>query len=212
MRASELFSDTDRQAIEDAVREAEGRTSAEIVPVVATASDRYRRAEDIMAVWCAVMAYVVLGIVSPEHQIDFWEGFLVLGLALGAGVLLANRVPAIKRLLAGQADMEGRAFAGAVRAFRTFGAGDTKGRTGVVIYVSLFERRAVVLGDAAIGQALSPTDYAAIRDLLLEGLRAGKPAEGFVAAIRRTGQLLAKAFPRDPGDVDEIANTLRILD
>ena len=45
------FSDEQRRAVAQAVAEAEGKTSAEIVPVVATASGRYDRAEDIVGLW-----------------------------------------------------------------------------------------------------------------------------------------------------------------
>jgi len=38
------------------------------------------------------------------------------------------------------------------------------------------------------------------------------PRDGFVEAIRRTGDLLAKPFPVQPGDVNELSNELRILD
>ena len=47
-RASELFNDEQRATIDQAVADAESKTSAEIVPVVATASGRYDRAEDIV--------------------------------------------------------------------------------------------------------------------------------------------------------------------
>ena len=58
-RASQFFSDTDRQAIEAAVAAAEQRTSAEIIPVVATASGRYDRAEDLFGVIVALVALSV---------------------------------------------------------------------------------------------------------------------------------------------------------
>lgn len=205
------FTAEDRMAIEEAVRQAEARTSAEIVPVVALASSRYQRAEDILAVWMAFLAYVVLGILSPERSIDFWEGLIVLGLGLALGAFLAHFVPPLKRALAGKAEMEEQVMSLAFRTFRSFGVGDTAARTGILIHVSLFERMAVVIGDTALSGKLGPEDYASIRDALLEKVRAGQPAEGLVAAIRRAGSLLSPHFPRAAGDVDEIPNALRVL-
>ncbi len=47
-RASKLFDIEQRQRIEQAVVEAESKSSCEIVPVVATSSGRYDRPEDII--------------------------------------------------------------------------------------------------------------------------------------------------------------------
>ncbi|MBI4601789.1 MAG: TPM domain-containing protein [Planctomycetes bacterium] len=211
-KASANLSDGDRRRVEEAVREAESRTAAEIVPVVTAASSRYHRAEDIMALWCGLIAYVLLGVFSPEHLIDFWEGLIVLGLAVALGALLSNRVPALKRALAGKTEMAAQAMDMAFRHFRTFGVGDTAGRTGVLIFVSLFERQAVVIGDRALADKLKPEDYGSIRDALLEKLKAGELAAGLEAAVRRAGEVLAPICPRAPGDVDEIPNALRVLE
>lgn len=208
---SRYLSQEARGAIEESVREAESRTSAEIVPVVAASSSRYHRAEDILGLWCAFLAYVALGLFSPEGLIDFWEGLIVLGLAVALGSFLAHAIPALKRNLAGKTEQSEQVMNMAYRTFRSFGVGDTAGRTGILIYVSLFERMAVVLGDKALAEKLKPEDYAAIRDALIEKLKAGQVGEGLITAVRRAGDLLSPLFPRAPGDVNEIPNALRVF-
>ena len=63
-RASQFFTADEKQAIEAAVTRAEARTSAEIVPAVATASGRYDRPEDIAGLWlgalCLIAAWLLL--------------------------------------------------------------------------------------------------------------------------------------------------------
>jgi putative membrane protein len=209
--SSRYLSQEDRRAIEECVRDAESKTAAEIVPVVALASSRYQRAEDILGLWCAFLSYIALGLFSPEGLIDFWEGLIVLGLAVALGSFLAYAFPALKRALASKTEQSEQVMSMAYRTFRSFGVGDTASRTGILIYVSLFERMAVVLGDKALAEKLKPEDYAAIRDALIEKLKAGRVGEGMVSAIRRAGDLLSTLLPRAPGDVDEIPNALRIL-
>jgi putative membrane protein len=201
-----------RSRIEAAIQEAESHTAAEIVPVVSHTSSRYQRAEDVMGLWCAFIAYVLLGIFSPENLIDFWEGLIVLGLAVGLGAFLAHAIPALKRGLAGKTEQQEQVMDAAFRSFRSFGVGDTTGRTGVLIFLSLFERMVVVIGDRSLTDKLTPADYSSVRDAVLEHLRQGNPVEGLAAAIRQAGSLLARALPRPAGDRDEIPNTLRVLE
>ena len=55
-QASTLFNEEQQQQVERAVQAAEGLTSCEVVPVVATASGRYDRPEDIVGLWLATLA------------------------------------------------------------------------------------------------------------------------------------------------------------
>jgi putative membrane protein len=212
MAAPTIFDEEARRRIEAAIREAESRTAAEIVPVVAPASGRYQRAEDIMALWCGFIAYVLLGIFSPDHVIDFWEGLIVIGLAVMVGAFLGHFVHPLKRALAGKAEIAEQVMDMAFRNFRSFGVGDTESRTGVLIYLSLFEHMVVVIGDRALGDKLTADDYAAIRNAVIEHVQKGNPADGLIAGIRAAGDLLACALPRAATDRDEISNTLRVLE
>ena len=75
-QASDLFNEEQRKQIEKAVSEAEGRTSCEIVPVVATASGRYDRPEDMVGLWLAVLAAVAVWFAFPRTLSDSgsWDG------------------------------------------------------------------------------------------------------------------------------------------
>ena len=54
--ASSLFNDQARERVNQAIAQAESKTSAEVVPVVATASGRYDRPEDIVGLWLGIIA------------------------------------------------------------------------------------------------------------------------------------------------------------
>ena len=59
---------------------------------------------------------------------------------------------------------------------------------------------------------IDQTEWNAVRDVIIEAIKANKPGEGLVHAVRKCGELLAPDFPVEPGDVNEIANEGRILD
>ena len=69
-QASTLFNEEQRKQIEQAVQAAEGMTSCEIVPVVATSSGRYDRPEDMVGLWLATLAAVLVWYLFPRSLDD----------------------------------------------------------------------------------------------------------------------------------------------
>ena len=113
-----------------------------------------------------------------------------------AGALLGSWDP-IERRLVGRRAMHEAARARAMRAFHENGLHRTAEGTGVLVFASLFERSAVVLGDQGI-HAKMGDDWDRAVSALTAGMAAGDPARGFVDAIAVCGAKLAAHFPRDP--------------
>ena len=225
MVASSLFTEADREAISRAVAEAEKKTSGEIIPVLATASDRYDRAEDLFGLCLAVVAvtaaWVLLQGVRPAAG-DWESGPApslglpeILAIFVGAwvvGAVLADKVPFLRRLFAGRWMMKPRVEAAAAEAFERFHARRTKAATGIVIYVSLFERRVAIRADRAVSEKVPQEEWNRICSGLTLAMREGRAREGFVEAIGNCGGLLARHFPLQPGDANELTNELRVID
>ena len=221
MVASKLFNADDRKAVSSAVAEAEKKTSAEIVPVVATTSDAYERAEDLVGLAMAVLA--VPAAWSQFHRLPMdWNAeesvvqvpFVLAAMVGGwvVGVFLARAMPWLKRLFVSRRKMTARVLIAAHHAFDSLHAHKTAGGTGVVIYVSLFERRVCVWSDRHISAKVPESEWKTITESLIRALHGGNAREGMIEAIRRCGDLLAKDFPVQPGDVNELPNELRLLD
>jgi len=222
MVASKLFSPEDRKAVSAAVGEAEKRTSAEIVPVVATASDRYERAEDLIGLGAAAAAVASTWLLIQPSHAD-WESspeltlrlpLVLVALFFGwfVGVVIARLVPWLRRLAVSRGTMTARVLIAAHQAFDSFHAHKTAGGTGVVIYLSLFEHRVCVWADRTISAKIPETEWKEITESLVKSLRDGKARDGLIDAIRRCGDLLGKHFPIQPSDVNELSNELRLLD
>ena len=224
MVASKLFTEEDRKAISAAVAAAEKKTSAEIVPVVATTSDSYERAEDLVGLAVALVAvastWTQFQSLRPSSD---WDGdpelavhlpFVLAIFAAGwmAGVLVAKGIPWLKRLAVSRRKMTARVLIAAHHAFDALHVQKTEGGTGVVLYVSLFERRVCVWADRAVSAKIPETEWKETCEILTRALKDGKPREGFVQAIQKCGEVLAKPFPIQPTDVNELSNELRILD
>lgn len=222
-RASQLFTAAERSAIAAAVTAAERGTSAEIVPVVATRSGRYDRAEDLFGLLAAIGLLVAGWCLLPGLAASDWNGLassapsLPLAIALVllgfvAGTALASRYPALCAPLIAAAEVEDEVERSARALFQRQGLRATSGGTGVLIYLSLFERRVRVIGDEAIAARLGPEDWQAICDRVVAGMRQGQPAQGLEQALALTGELLARHFPALPDDSNELADRLLLVD
>ncbi len=224
-RASQLFSEEDRKVIAAAVTEAERRTSGEIVPVVATASGRYDRAEDLFGVAVALLAMALVWIFFQDIRpaTGGWAlgqtlalGLLPLVLIVAGGFVLGTMAATILPILAlpfvTEKEKREEVERSAAEAFHRFRLRKTAAGTGILLYVSLYERMVRVLGDDAISDKLNQKDWQAVRDLVIAGFRSNRPAEGLSQGVLKCGELLSRYFPLQPGDVNEIRNELRVID
>lgn len=220
-RASELFNDADRAVIESAVREAEQKTSAEIIPVAATASGRYDRAEDIFGVLTALVLVagcwiafqgVTYGGWGVSYRLNLAVLLLLFIVGFIAGSAAATWVPMLKLPFIAREEIEHELERSAAAAFHRFELRRTDGGNGVLLYISLFERRVLVLPDRSITARVAPESWNEVCDLIVAGLRAGEPADGLRQAIGRCAEILAAVCPPHPGDRDELPNQLRIID
>ena len=64
------------------------------------------------------------------------------------------------------------------------------------------------LADEAILKVTTPETWGEAMEALLTDVKAGRPADGIVAAVGLIGAVLAKHFPRDSADMNEIPDKL----
>ncbi len=212
-----LFDAADLDRIRRAVDEAEGRTSGEIVPYVVARSDEYR-----LGVWTAATLGALGGALAAAAALwalDPWGApaplWALAPPALGgvAGYLAASLSPALRRLLVPDAVVDLRTQRRASQAFLEEEVFRTRERTGILIFLSLLERRVVVLGDSGINSRVEPGEWEGIVAGIVAGIRRGEPAAALVEAIGRCGELLERrGVERRPDDRDELADGLRTRD
>jgi putative membrane protein len=214
---SRKFSEQDLARIKQAVQAAELKTSGEIVPYVVELSDEYER-----AVWRGASvagATAILVFLALYTFAGVWLPFalpIVLGVVLaafGIGMVLTHFLPVLKRALAGRGLMLKRASQRAAQAFVSEEVFDTRERTGILLFVSLFERQVLVVGDSGINARVKQEDWDEVVQLILGGIKQNSLTEGLVAAIGRCGELLERSgIQRRADDTDELRDELRMSD
>ena len=218
------LSSEDHQKVTAAVAAAEQHTSGEIVTVVAESSDGY---SDIALAWAALVAFTVLtlcaifpalALAPVEAALDEWNHIFtpseIFTIASSVGILFflitwLAQLPASVRfaLVPGRVKTD-RVEDRAIELFKVGAELRTRGRTGVLIYLSMQEHRAEIVADEAITAKVEPEEWGkAMADMLAE-IRQGQMAEGIVAGVRDVGVILAEHFPRADDDTNELPDRL----
>jgi len=207
------FTDAERERITQAVQQAERRTTGEIVVMIVPSSARYREAGYRTGLILGWLTLALLLTVETYWMPWGWHagnaGWLLLSViaAYGIGEWLGAS-PAIIRLVTSRERMAYKVDLRAEQAFYRHGFHKTKGRTGVLILVSLLEHRVHVLADQGINECVPAGTWDGLVAGIIEGIRAGKPTDAICAAIARCGDLLAEQCPASGENPNELPDTL----
>jgi putative membrane protein len=212
-----LFTEQDKQRLAEAVRKAERSTSGEIVPYVVGRSDSYPESWLRAGALTGFLALFAFGLIDMGTNIwlpfGMGEAAIIVAAAFGAGALLALSVPAVRRLFIPGAMLQQRVDERATMAFLEEEVFKTRERTGILIFLSLFERRVRVLGDSGINAKVKQEQWDGIVSSIVTAMKRGEPAAGMLAAIEQCGSLLeASGVEIRDDDTNELDNELRISD
>ena len=92
--------------------------------------------------------------------------------------------------------------------FATLGMHRTAARNGVLIYVSIEDRKLAVVGDTGVDAHVPATFWTQVCADLATHLRAGRARQGLIGAVRDVGEALRQGFPRSPDDRNELPDDL----
>lgn len=198
------WTDADRVLLREAVRAVEAKSRAELVVAVRSRSDSYSRGPLLFG---AFVAWGVLGfeLFSPyEFPLD--AIFLEPAIIGACAAFLAGAIPAFTRLLASPKKRSESVERAAHATFQERGVGLTRERTGVLLYVSLLEREAVVVADKGITDMVPPDVWTPLMSRVVQSARSAPDAAGLAAAVRLFVEPLAAQLPSRSDDVDELAD------
>ncbi|WP_425989600.1 TPM domain-containing protein [Brevundimonas sp. TWP2-3-2] len=215
--------------VASAIAAAEARTYGEIFCVLAGRVSSYR---DISLAWAAAAALLLPLMLIPfgfeaawfPGLADHWEAGhlaalnLTIGRAIGvyavvqAAVFLAVyvllRIPVLTRLTTPRGVRRDRTRQAAMHQFLAHGLHVTEHRTGVLIFAAMADRQVEVIADKGIHSRVDQAIWAEAVQVLTEGLRDRRAAEGFERAIALVGGVLAEHFPPRPRNPNEVPDRL----
>ena len=189
------------------VRDLEKTTAAEVVIVVRGLSGTYRHVDYLFG---ALVAFVGLVFVlfSPFDIHVYWVPFDVIGLFV-AGAFVCSHGSLLRRLLTTETFRTQTVRTGAAALFYDAGIANTHAETGLLVYLSLLERRLEVIADHGILRAVPPLKWNhAVFDLKQVALDP-RPEE-LIKAIRVLGCLFTECLPATHEHRNELSDSPRI--
>jgi len=219
------LSEDEHTLVSAAVAEAESTTAGEIVTVVANRSDGY---SDVALAWSAIVAFTAIAALMffPDFYLGLVDRLLggwnnewtprgIFGLALAVGIIkfgamwLLQLWQPLKFLLIPAPIKTRRVRLRAISLFKVGAERRTRGRTGVLIYLSMREHRAEIVADAAIASKVAPEIWGEAMAAMLAELKDGRGCgSGLAAAVTEVGKVLSENFPRDSDDINELPDRL----
>jgi putative membrane protein len=191
-----------KAALSAAVRAVESCSSAELVVAIRPRSGSYLHADLTAGILAGLAALAVL-LYSRWTFALVWfliDPFVVGGLA----GLAASRSAAARRALTGRRTRRERVETAARATFVERRIHGTGGRTGILLYISVLEREAVVVVDVGV-EALAATDaWRKAVGEIEEAVRNGADGTAVAERIRGLAALLGPALERSAADVDEL--------
>ncbi len=202
------------ELIENAVKNAEKRTAGEIVPLIVRGST-VNSSAPLLAIF--ILGFIVLGFKHGFWVYDLsqytcaylWMLLFALAVPLG---LFFGRSHFGQMLLTANWEKKRQVQQRALLEFYEAHLNQTKGQTGILLFVSWRERQAVVLADEGIAKHCQPEVFKEVVDALVQGAKAKKLSEGYARAIALSADILAKHIPIKADDKNELKDHLRIID
>lgn len=224
-----MLTRSDHERIAAAVTEAESRTSGEIFCVLAQEVSRYR---EIPLAWAAIAALaappvlVLAGLHRlaladiftswTEESVRAVEGLILRALStyslVQAGIFLCIALivslPAVRRRMTPRFMKRHRVRQAARRHFVSSGARLAHDQPHILIFASLHDRQVELVAHEAIHRAVGEGPWNAAVAAVTEGMKSGRPADGFVKAINICGDALAAHFPPDGAPKNQLPNDI----
>jgi putative membrane protein len=200
------FDQTSCDQIAQCVREIEAGTDAELVIAVRARSGSYHHADYLCGALLAYAGLLFL-LFSPWSFAHYWVAVDV-ALLFALGVYSCSRSDGLRRRLTTRKYRAEAARAGASAMFYEAGVANTMNEMGVLVYLSLLERRLEVIADRGILRAVPPLEWnECVFDLHQAGRR--PHPETLLEALCRLGALLAKCLPPTGENPNELGDMPR---
>jgi putative membrane protein len=200
--AKPFLNDESKTALQEAVRAVEAASSAELVVAVRPRSGSYLHADLIAGI---VGSFVALAVLLYSRWVFGLAWFLVdpvlAGLLVG---FVSSRSPALRRLLTRPAARRSRVETAARSTFVERRIHSTTGRTGILFYISLLEREAVVVADLGVDTLAATDAWRTAIGEIAAAVRRGASGIEVAARIRDLAGVLGPALERCAADVDEL--------
>jgi putative membrane protein len=195
--------------IEVAVSAAERDTAAELIVVVAVRSGSYLDiglASGAVAATLILLVALFVGTAFPPAVIA-----VEIPLVFGLVAWLAHRAPALIRTLAPAARRRKQVERAAAEHFLAEAVHGTRGRSGLLVYVSLLEEQVVLIPDLGLAGRVPGALWSTLRWSESKDPSRPRTKDDLVRGIAEIGAILRERMPAARADVNESPDAPRMI-
>jgi putative membrane protein len=200
------FDDAAREALTDCVKKIETTTDAELVLVVRARSGSYRHADYLCGALLAFAGLLFL-LFSPFDFHQYWVAIDV-ALLFVLGTFVTSRSNTLRRLLTTEKFRDEAVRTSAAAMFYEAGIANTNAEMGVLIYLSILERRLELISDRGVLKGVNALEWNQILFDLRQAGRKPEP-ETLLTALESLGALLGNHLPATGENPNELPDLPR---
>jgi putative membrane protein len=194
-----------KESIKKAIKDIELKTSGEIVPVILKQSDFYPAAHFRLALIMGMLFSIIC-----YYTYDFDDPIMLIWIQI-PGILLGYvlaYIPILKRIFTTAKEMQEEVYQRSLEVFYENRISMTRDRTGIMIFISLLERKVEVLADCGINEKVEKNYWNDLVRSLSSEISKGNMINGIVKSINTCGEKLVESFPAKHDDTNEISDEL----
>ena len=200
------FDDAAQLNLTDCVKKIETTTDAELVLTVRARSGSYRHADYLFGASLAFVGLLFL-LFSPFEFHQYWVAIDV-ALLFVIGAFVSSRSNSVRRLLTTEKFRSQAVRTGAAAMFYEAGIANTAAEMGLLIYLSILERRLEVIADRGVLKGVNALDW---NQIVFELHQAGRKAQPqpLLSGMENLGCLLATHCPATGDNPNELPDAPR---
>jgi putative membrane protein len=192
--------------VAECVKEIETATDAELVIIVRVRSGRYLHSDYLFGFLVSFVILLFL-LFSPIPFHTIWVAIDV-AIAFAAGALICSRSDFLRRLFSTEKYRTQAVRTAAAAMFYEAGIANTKAEMGVLIYLSLLERRLELIADRGVLKRVPSQEWNE-EQFELHQIGSKPEPQSFLTAIRDFGKVLANYVPATGENPNELPDMPR---
>lgn len=210
--ARNFLTENEQNTVTRAVQEAELTTSGEIVPMIVSASYDYPKARFLAALLYSLpIALVVPHVLSTYLWLDPNNVYFFLCFMAPLFLIINQLIiiyPQLAKLFISKEEMELEVREEAVKSFFEENLYATRDANGILVFISVFEKKVWILADYGINNKIDPQSWASLVDDLTAKIGSGERCAALCRTISQVGKILQEHFPYKRDDTDELHNLI----
>lgn len=203
---SYLFSEDFLTRLEPVVADLESESSAEIVVVVSPFSGSYRDVDHLLGFFGSTLFLFFALHSSVEFHVDTILLWMVGVYALVT--FLGQKLPFFRRWLTSPERRKAQALSFAQSSFIKNGVSATRDRTGILLYLSAFEREIVILPDTGVVASIPPAEFHRLEQNCCSQKSLSSFEQTVMAELPRLKSVLSEKLPRKADDENELSDAV----